>query len=486
MKFICLTLLLVSGITDSRSEQYTVVGPADPVFAVAGEEVILPCSVKPSISVVDMRVEWFRLDLKDSVHLYEDHEDRNTEQIQSYRGRTKLIHQELQRGNASLKLSTVQISDEGRYKCFIQSKSWFDDGTVDVRVQAVGSPPVITVDGFDRSGGLHLQCESEGWYPEPDLEWLDSEGVSLSSETTETHRNTDRFSVKHTITVYHSGKIHCRVKLRHHMLETLMNTTNNMFISWRTSVILISVLVVLVVIAGILIAVFVHKHRAHDQLQNEKSRIQNEKSRIQHERDQLLQMQKIILPKAVSHLRTHTVNVILDPDSAHPRLIVSHDGKQVECGNTLNAVDGGKERFDCYLGVLGKDGFSSGCFYFEVQVKDQTEWDLGVTRESSNRSGSLRLSPQKGYWTVRRRDVRYWALADSQSVPLSLRVKPQRIGVFVDYDQGLVSFYDVESMSHIYTYTDQSFNEKLYPCVGLEYMWKWTNENSTTLIICDD
>uniref|UniRef100_A0A671RV81 Ig-like domain-containing protein n=1 Tax=Sinocyclocheilus anshuiensis TaxID=1608454 RepID=A0A671RV81_9TELE len=219
------------------TEKYEVVGPADPVFAVAGEDVILPCSVKPNISVVDMRVEWFRPGLKDSqlVHLYENHEDRNTEQIQSYRGRTKLNHQELQRGNASLKLSSVQVSDEGLYKGFIQSKSRSDDATVNVSVEAAGRPPVITVDGFDHSGGLHLQCESEGWNPEPDLEWLDSAGVSLSSETTE---------------------IHCRVKLRHHMLETLI--ISNMFHSWRTSVI---VIVVLSVIAGILIAVFAHKNR---------------------------------------------------------------------------------------------------------------------------------------------------------------------------------------------------------------------------------
>ncbi|KAK7167179.1 hypothetical protein R3I94_001547 [Phoxinus phoxinus] len=515
MKFICLTLLFVSGITDSRSEQYEVVGPADPVFAVAGEDVILPCSVKPSISVVDMRVEWFRLDLKDSVHLYDDHEDRNTEQIQ-YRGRTKLILQELQTGNASLKLSTVRVSDEGRYTCFIQSKSWSDDVTVDVRVEAVGRPPVITVDGFDRSGGLHLQCESEGWYPEPDLEWLDSEGVSLSSETTETHRNTDRFSVKHTIIVYHSGKIHCRVKLKDHMLETLINTTNNRFISWRTSVILSSVLVVLVVIAGILIAVFSLKNRAHIQLQDEhrkiqhahdqlqdehrkiqhahdqlqdehrkiqhahkqllqdeKRSIQNEKSTIQHERDQLLQSQKIIPPKAV--------NVTLDADTAHPRLIVSDDGKQVRYVNRLNAVDEGNNRFDDYLGVLGKDGFSSESFYFEVQVKDQTKWGLGVARESSNRKGGIDLSPDDGYWTVRRFNEKYSAL-DSSDVSLSLRVEPQRVGVFVDYEKGLVSFYDVKSMSLIYSYTGQSFNEKLYPFVGLGYRW---NKNLTPLIICD-
>ncbi len=116
--------------------QYEVVGPAGPVLAVAGEDVILPCSVKPNISVVDMRVEWFRLDLKDSlVHLYDDHVDENTDQIQSYRGRTELNHQELQRGDASLKLSSVRVSDEGRYKCFIQSKSWSDDTTVNVNVE---------------------------------------------------------------------------------------------------------------------------------------------------------------------------------------------------------------------------------------------------------------------------------------------------------------------------------------------------------------
>uniref|UniRef100_A0A8C1KUY6 Uncharacterized protein n=1 Tax=Cyprinus carpio TaxID=7962 RepID=A0A8C1KUY6_CYPCA len=224
-----LLLLFVYLFSFSFTEQYEAVEPADTVFALAGEDVFLPCSVKPYISVVDMRVEWFRPDLKNAlVYLYEDHDDRNTNQSQSYRGRTKLNHQELQRGNASLKLSSVQVSDEGRYKCLIQSKSWSVNATVIVRVEAVaGSPPVIIVDGFDQSGGLRLQCESEGWYPEPVLEWLDSEGVRLSSETAETHRNEDGFSVKHTLTVYETdSKIHCRVKLRHHMLETMIIATS--------------------------------------------------------------------------------------------------------------------------------------------------------------------------------------------------------------------------------------------------------------------
>ncbi|XP_043090148.1 butyrophilin-like protein 2 isoform X2 [Puntigrus tetrazona] len=290
MKFICLTFLIIYGITDSRSEQYEVVGFVDPVFAVAGEDVILPCSVKPSISVEDMRVEWFRSDLKDSqlVHLYEDHEDGNAEQIESYRGRTELTHQELERGNASLRLSSVRVSDEGRYKCFIQSKSWYDDVTVDVSVE----------------GGLHLQCDSEGWNPEPVLEWLNREGVRLSSETTETHRNTDGFSVRHTITVYErNSKIHCRIRLRHHMLETQIITSNKRFNPGRTSIILISAVFVLVVIAGMLIAACVRKNRElgqlnnenrkiereHDDLQKEKSRMQQECGRLQNVRSRIQQ-----------------------------------------------------------------------------------------------------------------------------------------------------------------------------------------------------
>ncbi len=177
-----------------------------------------------------------------------------------------------------------------------------------------------------------------------------------------------------------------------------------------------------------------------------------------------------------------TVNVILDADTSHPRLIVSDDGKQVTSGNTqTEGEDRGRYRFNYYFGVLGKEGFSSGCFYFEVQVRGQTEWDLGVTRESVDK-GLIYLTPENGYWIVGRRDERYRA-RDSSDYSLSLSVDPERIGVFVDYEKGLIFFYDVKSSSHIYTYTNQSFKEKLYPFVSLGYL---RNNNSTPLIICDD
>ncbi|XP_030634697.1 E3 ubiquitin-protein ligase TRIM39-like isoform X5 [Chanos chanos] len=159
----------------------------------------------------------------------------------------------------------------------------------------------------------------------------------------------------------------------------------------------------------------------------------------------------------------YLVDVTLDPDTAHPKLILSDDGKQVEHGNTRQNFPDNPERFDRCPCVLGKEGFSSGRFYYEVEVRGKTAWDLGVARESINRKGKITLSPEDGHWTIYLRNGdEYEALADPD-VLLSLRQKPQTVGVFVDYEEGLVSFYDVEASSHIYSFTAQSFTEKLYP-----------------------
>ncbi|KAI4895939.1 hypothetical protein NFI96_007790 [Prochilodus magdalenae] len=159
----------------------------------------------------------------------------------------------------------------------------------------------------------------------------------------------------------------------------------------------------------------------------------------------------------------YSVDVTLDADTAHSHLILSDDRKQVTCGDTKQNLPDNPKRFDKCPCVLGKEGFSSGRFYYEVQVTGKTNWDLGVARESINRKGKITLKPQDGFWTViLRNENEYEACADP-SVRLSLREKPQKVGVFVDYEEGLVSFYDVESRSHIYSFTGQSFTEKLYP-----------------------
>ncbi|KAL7880812.1 hypothetical protein SRHO_G00030660 [Serrasalmus rhombeus] len=165
----------------------------------------------------------------------------------------------------------------------------------------------------------------------------------------------------------------------------------------------------------------------------------------------------------LNRIQQYAVDVTLDPDSAHPALILSTDGKHVRHGDSRQNLPENIQRFDRSPCVLAKEGFASRRFYYEVQVKRKTKWVLGVARESSNRTGEITANPEDGYWSVCLSNKTEYEALDSPSVPLSLKHAPQKVGVFVDYEEGLVSFYDVEARSHIYSFTGQSFTEKLYP-----------------------
>ncbi|XP_046707414.1 butyrophilin subfamily 1 member A1-like isoform X2 [Silurus meridionalis] len=356
--FLYVIFLILLSLLGSQSEQLQVVGPADPLVVVAGEDLILPCFTKSNTSVVDMRVEWFRLNVEDSlVHLYMDHEDRNENQALLYRERTSLFKEELQKGNASLKLSALRVSDEGKYKCLIEDKSQSDDITVNVIVEVQGSQPVIMMENYDNSGGIHLVCESRGWNPEPEILWLDEEGDTLPAEDTQIHRDTEGFSVKRSITVYDysdSNRFYCRLRQIHHMMETEMIINNKVFDVWKW-IVSVSVSSCLIAVGSIITAVICYKKG--------------------------LEKQKI----KAEYIKLFAVDVTLDPDSAHPELILSDDGKQVRCGDTKQNLTDTPQRFTYYPAVVGNQSFSSGRFYYEVQVRGKTHWILGVMRENINR-----------------------------------------------------------------------------------------------------
>ncbi|XP_036386209.1 NACHT, LRR and PYD domains-containing protein 12-like isoform X2 [Megalops cyprinoides] len=229
---LCLLLLLLQQTSVSRPEKFQVFGSADPVVAEVGEDVVLPCYLKPNISVEDMRVEWFRVDSSDYVHLYQEREIRNENQISSYRRRTALFPEELKQGNASLRLTRVQASDEGQYKCFIKfTQLQYDDAPVEVEIR--GTEPVISMEGH-REWGIGLLCEAKRWDLQPELIWLDSEGHSLPAGPTETHRGSmDSLIVRKRIVIQdrHTKRVTCRVQLQQRSLEkdTEFHITAEMF-----------------------------------------------------------------------------------------------------------------------------------------------------------------------------------------------------------------------------------------------------------------
>ncbi|KAJ3581955.1 hypothetical protein NHX12_016049, partial [Muraenolepis orangiensis] len=180
-------------------------------------------------------------------------------------------------------------------------------------------------------------------------------------------------------------------------------------------------------------------------------------------------------------VQQYGVEVTLDPDTAHPQLILSDDGKQVHDGGVGKKLPDNPKRFTRYINVLTRQSFSSGRFFFEVQVKDKSKWLLGVARESVNRKDLITsLTSENGFWTLYFCKDKF-LFNDNPDVRLPLRPELQKVGVFVDYDAGLVSFYDVEARAHIYSATGCTFSEPLYPilCPGLHD----GGRNSTPLII---
>ncbi|XP_038672718.1 zinc-binding protein A33-like isoform X2 [Scyliorhinus canicula] len=159
----------------------------------------------------------------------------------------------------------------------------------------------------------------------------------------------------------------------------------------------------------------------------------------------------------------------LDRQTAHDELIISKDLTSVRYDDKLFFTPSNEpKRFDNCLYVLSSQSFTSGRHYWEVGLGNKTAWIVGVCRESVNRKGNITQSPENGFWVIA------WLSGwKSMKIPYAisqLKVKPWKLGIYLDYEGGQVSFYDAKDMSHLYTFTD-TFTGKLYPifspCVNI-------------------
>uniref|UniRef100_A0A8C6WZU3 Uncharacterized protein n=1 Tax=Neogobius melanostomus TaxID=47308 RepID=A0A8C6WZU3_9GOBI len=175
------------------------------------------------------------------------------------------------------------------------------------------------------------------------------------------------------------------------------------------------------------------------------------------------EQKKLLTPQGeLKRLQQHAVDITLDPDTASPWLSLSCDRKQVWDRGVMKALPYNPKRFSDFLCVLGKRGFSTGKSYYEVQVKGNANWDIGIVQESINKKDKHFLSSEKGSWAIMFRGRGYTA-STSPRVDLCLKSAPQRVAVFLDYEQGFVSFYDAETAAHLHSFSGCTFTGKVYP-----------------------
>lgn len=173
-------------------------------------------------------------------------------------------------------------------------------------------------------------------------------------------------------------------------------------------------------------------------------------------------MEVLLAEVELQKVQRSAVSVTLDPDTAHPELSLSKDLKEVTHTGTAKLLPPSPKRITGFCGVLGKESFSCGRSYFEIQVKENYEWVVGVAKESISRSESVGAKPPNGFWAIWLYRGNEYGTYDENYVPLPLR-DLQKVGVFLDYEEGLVSFYDISSKKLIYSFRGFSFTGKLFP-----------------------
>lgn len=153
-----------------------------------------------------------------------------------------------------------------------------------------------------------------------------------------------------------------------------------------------------------------------------------------------------------SSLCSSTVDVTLDGASAHPNLLLSEDQKEVRWINKpwVRKVSGPQQNFDVEPYVLGTMGLSLRS-YWEVSVEDKNDWFLGVTLEEAQREGRLDLNPPDGFWVIMFSSGRKLTAMDGTGVVLQNAI-PKKVGIYLDYDEKKVVFYNADDASIMYTF----------------------------------
>uniref|UniRef100_A0A3Q2P1L1 Ig-like domain-containing protein n=1 Tax=Fundulus heteroclitus TaxID=8078 RepID=A0A3Q2P1L1_FUNHE len=166
------------------------------IKAMICEDVVLPCHVEPPGDYSLASVEWGRPDLMPRfVYVWYNQKEYLSDQNKAYRGRTSLFHDKLKDGDVSLKLSNVRHSDNGKYRCYSPRDETEYFVNIHLKIRNLG--------GLDKSsGGVMLDCSSAGWYPEPEVFWLDGEGSIMSAGPSETIKGPDGlYTVSSSVTV---------------------------------------------------------------------------------------------------------------------------------------------------------------------------------------------------------------------------------------------------------------------------------------------
>ncbi|XP_054420803.1 butyrophilin subfamily 3 member A3-like [Pteronotus mesoamericanus] len=451
-----------------------------------GEDAELPCHLSPRMSAETMELMWVRASPRQVVLTYARGQEDTP--AAEYRERISMLREDITAGKAVLRIRNVRASDSGTFLCYFQDGDFYENAQVELQVAALGSEPHVELRGLE-AGGVRVGCTSAGWFPRPVIEWRDASGRSLPAEAAPAAADPQGLYAATASVVLEGGSgqdVSCAIRnpLLGQEESARVSIAGPFFRNLQPSVVALAV--TLVALLGLLVGTgwFLWRQQKKIQaLSQEKQGEQSAKEKLQDE----LRWRKIpYLPReeqsqAYAELKTalfQPADVLLDPDTAHPALRVSEDKRSLWQEDSWEDLPDAPGRFTGNECVLGCASFTSGRRFWEVDVGKEKQWCVGLCRDNVSRKVGVKMSPENGFWTVGLSDnneVR--ALRAPETIPTYVH-PPERVGVFLDYEAGEVSFYNALDGSHIFSFPHTPFSGPLRP------VFSTLSRDPTALTIC--
>ncbi|KAM3877699.1 uncharacterized protein ACN63O_015232 [Diretmus argenteus] len=172
-------------------------------------------------------------------------------------------------------------------------------------------------------------------------------------------------------------------------------------------------------------------------------------------------------------LRKYACKLTLDSNTAHRDLSLSEDNRKVTYVRKEHPYPDHPERFDYYLQVLCRNGLTGRCFWEMERIGTV---DIGVTYRGIRRRGEgddCWIGGNEKSWSLICSNGSYYVCHNNRSTDICISSSsPDRVGVYLDWPAGTLSFYRVssDSLIHLHTFTS-TFTEPLYPVFGFGFMF---------------
>ncbi|XP_035871676.1 butyrophilin subfamily 3 member A3-like [Phyllostomus discolor] len=467
--------LAVVQLLSPCSAQFAVVGPPEPIVAIEGEDAELPCHLSPEMSAETMELIWERASPRQVVHTYA-HGQEDTPAAE-YRGRTWISREDITVGKAALWIRDIRASDRGTYRCYFQDGDLSEKAKVELKV---AGPFFRSAQPWVVAFAVTLLVLLVTLAGAGSFLWRQQRKTEvLRQEKMREQRNTER--LQDELSKSRSPAPRILGTLVTHVTDSSCCTlqggedSSTDHVSAPDPHLSLSALIFQPLpspltaqgkdedAGGVTRQGFVSVGKGLRVFLHQGTLDAGEQS------------------LAYAEWKTalfQPADVFLDPDTAYPDLHVSEDKRSLQPSFTRQNLSENPERFCGNHCVLGCETFISGRHFWEVEVGGRAQWYVGVCRENVERKHRVNINPENGFWVMGRYPGSDYRALTYPRTTLTNVSPPERVGVFLDWELGEVSFYNALDGSHIFTFPHTRFSGPLRPVFDT-----WTLD-PTPLTIC--